>query len=112
MKGKAIELLDSHREGLSRSCCSACARATASSFDVLDRVFLAEPVDTLLSDPAAKHGTIVTLACTEPEETCFCHAFGIDAGRARRRRDVAGWTTKYLYWRANTEKGKRPDRKA
>ena len=44
---------------------------------VLDKVFLAEPVDTFYK-ARREHGTIVALACHEPEETCFCKVFGVD----------------------------------
>ena len=73
------------------------------SFDVLDRVFLAEPADSYYEARRA-HGTVVTLACTRPAETCFCAAFGIDA--ADPAGDVTCWLDdKALYWRANTPKG-------
>ena len=45
--------------------------------EVLDKVFLVEPVDTFYAARRA-HGTIVAMACHEPEETCFCKVFGID----------------------------------
>ena len=51
---------------------------------MLDNVFLAEPVDTYYQN-RREHGTIVTVACTRPVETCFCGTFGIDAGQCRRR---------------------------
>ena len=73
------------------------------AIEVLDKVFLADPVDTyyqLRRDAA----TIVTLACARPEESCFCKAFGIDA--AAPMGDVTTWMDEaYLYWQANTEKG-------
>ena len=74
------------------------------AFDVLDRVFLADPVDTYYQS-RREAGVIVTLACSRPEESCFCKAFGIDA--AEPMGDVTAWMDEnYLYWRANTEKGK------
>ena len=45
--------------------------------EVLDRVFLSDPVDTFYK-ARREHGTIVALACNEPEESCFCKVFGID----------------------------------
>ena len=45
---------------------------------VLDKVFLADPVDTFYA-ARRDHGTIVALACHEPEESCFCKVFGTDA---------------------------------
>ena len=38
---------------------------------VLDNVFLSDPVDTFYA-ARREHGTIVALACHEPEESCFC----------------------------------------
>lgn len=71
--------------------------------EVLDRVFLVDPVDTFYK-ARREHGTIVALACREPEETCFCKVFGIDA--ADPMADVATWMIgEDLYWKALTEKG-------
>jgi hypothetical protein len=73
------------------------------AFDVLDRVFLADPVDTYYK---AKRdaGVIVTLACGKPEESCFCKVFGIDATAPQG--DVTAWIVDGdLYWQANTDKG-------
>ena len=71
--------------------------------EVLDKVFLSEPVDTFYAARRA-HGTIVALACHEPEETCFCKVFGIDC--AEPVADVATWMVEgELYWKALTEKG-------
>ena len=71
--------------------------------EVLDKVFLSEPVDTFYAARRA-HGTIVALACHEPEETCFCKVFGIDC--AEPVADVAAWMVEgELYWKALTEKG-------
>ena len=71
--------------------------------EVLDKVFLADPVDTFYAARRA-HGTIVALACHEPEETCFCKVFGVDC--AEPAADVATWMVEgELYWKALTEKG-------
>ncbi len=71
--------------------------------EVLDRVFLVEPVDTFYSS-RREHATIVSLACNEPEETCFCNVFGIDAAEAGA--DVSTWIVgEQLFWKANTQKG-------
>ena len=73
------------------------------SFDILDRVFLSDPVDTFYQ-ARREQGTIITLACTRPAETCFCGAFGIDA--ADPKGDVTCWMdAENLYWQANTQKG-------
>ena len=71
--------------------------------DVLDKVFLAEPVDSFYAARRA-HGTIVALACREPEETCFCTVFGVDP--AAPAGDVQCWMVEdTLYWKPVTEKG-------
>lgn len=70
---------------------------------VLDNVFLSEPVDTFYA-ARREHGTIVAMACHEPEESCFCKVFGIDG--ANPDADVAVWMIEgELYWKALTEKG-------
>ncbi len=100
--GKTIELIDTRNEtedfivfGV-RAC-------DAKSFEVLDRVFLTEPQDSYYANRRA-HGTIVTVACTRPIETCFCQTFGIDA--AEPQGDVSVWKTETdLYFNANTPRG-------
>ena len=73
------------------------------AIDVLDKVFLADPVDTYYQS-RREATTIVTLACSKAEESCFCKVFGIDATAPQG--DVTTWMDeKYLYWQANTEKG-------
>ena len=70
---------------------------------VLDRVFLSDPVDSFYA-ARREHGTIVALACHEPEESCFCKVFGIDC--AEPAADVAAWMIQgEFYWKPLTEKG-------
>ena len=77
----------------------------AKSFELLDRVFLADPVDPFYA-ARREHGTVVTLACNEPEESCFCSNFDIDA--ANPMGDVTAWIKgDEIYFRANTEKGEK-----
>lgn len=81
----------------------------ARSFSILDKVFLAEPVDTYYQ-ARREHGTVVSLACHRPEETCFCQTFGIDATNPEG--DVAAWIVDdVLYWEARTEKGEKLTKK-
>ena len=73
------------------------------AIEVLDKVFLADPVDTYYQ-ARREATTIVTLACSKPEESCFCKVFGIDATAPQG--DVTTWLDEsYLYWQANTQKG-------
>ena len=102
IKGKNIELLDIREESENfvifgvRAC-------DVKSFDILDRVFLSEPVDSYYQNRRA-HGIIISLACTRPSETCFCTTFGIDATSPAG--DISTWKTEdALYLQANTEKG-------
>ena len=70
---------------------------------VLDNVFLTDPVDTFYA-ASRTHGTIVAMACHEPEESCFCKVFGIDC--AEPKADVAVWMVENeMYWKSLTEKG-------
>ena len=72
---------------------------------VLDKVFLADPVDTFYA-ARREHGIVVSLACHEPEDSCFCKTFGIDA--AEPAADVAMWQVADGYaWEAKTEKGQK-----
>ena len=102
MEGKSIEIIDTRTESEPfvvfgvRAC-------DAQAFDVLDRVFLADPVDTYYQNRRT-HGVIVTMACTRPHETCFCGTFGIDP--AAPAGDVACWkTADALYLDAKTDNG-------
>ncbi len=71
--------------------------------EVLDRVFLVDPIDTYYAS-RREHATLVSLACNEPEETCFCKVFGIDASEPQA--DVSTWIVgEELFWKPNTPKG-------
>lgn len=74
--------------------------------EVLDKVFLADPVDTFY-EARRNHGVIVAMACHEPEESCFCKVFGVDASDpSASAADVATWMIgEDLYWKPITEKG-------
>jgi ferredoxin len=76
----------------------------ARSLHILDRVFLQEPVDSYYA-ARRKHTLLIGLGCATPQETCFCHAFGIDAGAPDT--DVRTWLTEdKLYWEPLTEQGR------
>ena len=101
-EGKNIEIIDirSANEDFVVFGVRAC---DVKSFDILDRVFLSDPVDSYYAS-RRKHGIIVSLACTRPSETCFCTTFGIDATNPEG--DVTAWKTETdVYFKANTEKG-------
>ena len=102
MEGKSISVID-QRKACEPFTIFGVRACDAASFGILDRVFLAEPVDTYYQS-RREAGTVVTLACSEPEETCFCGAFGIDA--ANPGGDVSCWMDgETLYWESLTAKG-------
>ena len=75
------------------------------AFKVLDRVFLADPIDRFY-EARRNNGTIVALACGEPKDTCFCKNFGIDP--AQPDADVVLWLGgEDYYCEAYTEKGEK-----
>ncbi len=101
-EGKTIEVIDIRKESEDfvifgvRAC-------DVKSFEILDRVFLSEPVDSFYAS-RREHGVIVSLACSRPSETCFCGTFGIDATAPAG--DVTAWKTEdAVYFEANTDKG-------
>lgn len=102
MEGKNIEIIDTRNEAEDfvifgvRAC-------DVKSFEILDRVFLADPADSYYEN-RRNHGTIVSMACIRPVETCFCQTFDIDA--ANPEGDVVCHKTDdALYLEAKTEKG-------
>ncbi len=101
-EGKNIEIIDI-RDEKAPFVLFGVKACDYKAIEVLDRVFLMDPVDTYYK--ARREAiTIVTLACSKPEESCFCSVFGIDATAPQG--DVTTWLDEnYLYWQANTEKG-------
>lgn len=102
VEGKNIEVRDT-REECEDFVMFGVRACDYRSFSILDKVYLVDPVDTYYKN-RREHATIVTLACNEPEETCFCSTFGIDA--ANPDGDVSAWIADgEMYFQANTEKG-------
>ena len=104
LSGKNIEIVDTRVEGEDfivfgvRAC-------DVRAFDVLDRVFLAEPADSYYASRREK-GVLFSMACTRPAETCFCHTFGIDP--AEPAGDVACYIEgETLYLNVLNEKGEK-----
>ncbi len=102
LEGKNIEVIDTREESEDfvvfgvRAC-------DARSFTILDKVFLADPVDSYYKN-RREHGTIVTMACSRPAETCFCGVFGIDATAPEG--DAACFDDgENIFIKANNEKG-------
>lgn len=103
VKGKEIEVIDT-REECEDFVVFGVRACDAKSFDILDTVYLADPVDSYYAN-RREHGVIMTMACNKPTDTCFCGTFGIDA--ADPKGDVSCWMSdSELFLSANTEKGK------
>lgn len=103
MNGKKLELTDT-REECEDFVIFGARACDVRSFSILDKVYLVDPVDSYYKN-RREHGTVVSLACNQPEETCFCTAFGIDP--ANPAGDVQAWMFgDDLLLDAVTDKGK------
>lgn len=101
-EGKTIEIFETRSEPRPFAVFGVRA-CDARSLEILDKVFLKEPADTFYC-ARREQGTVITLACTRPDETCFCMNFGIDP--ANPAGDVSCWIAEdTLFWQANTPKG-------
>jgi len=77
------------------------------SFKLLDNIFLSEPVDTYYREHRDR-GTIISMGCFDPEETCFCGSFGIDPGEEPKGADIAVWDMgEELLWMVQSKKGRK-----
>ena len=102
-EGKNIEVIDI-RKACEDFVVFGVRACDVKSFDILDRVFLSEPVDSFYASRRS-HGVIISLSCSRPSETCFCKTFGIDP--AEPAGDISAWKNDTdIYFEANTEKGK------
>ena len=102
MEGKNIEVQDIRTESEDfvvfgvRAC-------DVKSFEILDRVFLTEPMDSFYANRRS-HGIIISMACTRPVETCFCKTFGVDPSTPAG--DISAWKTETeIFFESNTDKG-------
>ena len=101
-EGKNIELFDIRAEVQDFVVIGAHA-CDVKALEVLDNVFLKDPVDTYYQG-RREHGIIITEACSKPADTCFCNVFGINASEPGG--DVTTWKDgKNVYWLFNTMKG-------
>ena len=101
-EGKTIEIKDERKQAEAFAIFGVRA-CDLKSFEVLDKVFLAEPVDTMYQTKR-NNAVIFTLSCNAPAKSCFCKNFGIDASNPLG--DVeCHIVNDYLYLDAKTEKG-------
>ena len=104
VEGKNIELIDI-RKAQEDFVVFGVRACDVKAFEVLDNVFLVEPVDSYYAE-RREHGIIISVACGRPSETCFCQTFGIDA--ANPGGDITVWYADgNAYWQSNTEKGEK-----
>ena len=106
INGKEVKVVDP-RQDIEDFVIFGVRSCDAKGFEVIDNVYLnMNPVDSYYKN-RREHGTVITLACNEPEKTCFCSTFGIDSSLSKPSGDVSCWLAdgKY-YFQANTEKGK------
>lgn len=77
------------------------------SIDILDEIFLREPVDTYYKG-RKDNCVIITLGCNTPESSCFCNAFNIDPlGVENTQSDISLIERdEFYYWIVKSEKGK------
>ena len=101
-EGKNIEIIDirDEKEPFVLFGVKAC---DFKAFEVLDNVFLSDPVDTFYK-ARREAGIIITLACSKPESSCFCKVFNLDASNPMGDA-TAFMDEEFLYLRANTKKG-------
>ncbi|MFA6844522.1 MAG: 4Fe-4S dicluster domain-containing protein [Sphaerochaetaceae bacterium] len=102
MQGKSVEVVDTRveKEDFVIFGVRAC---DVASFSILDKVFLADPVDTYYQN-RRDHAVIISMACSKPESTCFCPLYGIDATKPEG--DLSAWETEdRIFFKANTQKG-------
>jgi len=100
--GKSVDVID-NREKNEDFVMFGVRACDVKSFEVLDRVFLSEPVDGYYKD-RRDHSLIITLACSKPLETCFCRTFGIDCAAPGGDVEVYDCGDSYVF-NAVTEKG-------
>jgi hypothetical protein len=101
--GKNIEIIDARKQ-IETFAIFGVRACDNKSFEVLDRVFLVEPVDTMYKN-RRDNAVVFTLACNNPHASCFCKVFDIDASSPKG--DVECYNTNgYMYFNPITEKGK------
>jgi len=103
MNGQKIEVEDPRRE-LEDFIVFGVRACDAASFSIVDDVYVNQkPVDTYYKN-RRDHGTVITLACSEPAQTCFCKLYNIDATNPKG--DVSSWIAdEKIFFNANTDKG-------
>ena len=105
VKGKEIEIIDprTEQEDFVIFGVRAC---DARSFTILDKVFLAPPVDSYYKS-RREHGTVVTMACTHPGGRPASAPFSALIQPSRRATRRCWMDDAKVYMEAITEKGEK-----
>jgi ferredoxin len=109
MKGKEITVTDP-RKDVEDFVIFGVRACDAVGFTCIDNVYLnMDPVDSYYKN-RRDHGTVITLACNNPEKTCFCSTYGIDSSLSENKNGSAGDVSCWLadgkyFFAANTDKG-------
>ena len=105
MQGKNISVIVTKKE-MKPFVLFGVRQCDVKSFEVLDRVFLADPVDEYYAQ-RRENATVISLACARPDTSCFCKVFDIDASEpALGGTDAAAWIEgENMYLKPLTEKG-------
>lgn len=109
MKGKEITVTDP-RKDVEDFVIFGVRACDAVGFTCIDNVYLnMDPVDSYYKN-RRDHGTVITLACNNPEKTCFCSTYGIDSSLSENKNGSAGDVSCWLadgkyFFVANTDKG-------
>ena len=105
LNGKEVKVVDPRKE-VEDFVIFGVRACDARGFEVIDGVYLnMDPVDSYYKN-RRDHGTVITLACAEPAQTCFCSTYKIDA--ANPAGDISCWLADgAFHFNANTDKGKK-----
>jgi len=105
MQGKNISIIDT-KKPMCEFVLFGVRQCDVKSFDILDKVFLADPVDEYYAQ-RRQNSTIISLACAAPDASCFCKVFGVDASNPEMSgTDISAWMdSENLYLKPLTDKG-------
>lgn len=102
MDNKNVEVIDT-REDINEFVIFGVRACDVKSFDILDNVYLHDPVDTYYKN-RRDHSLVISMACSKPATTCFCALFDIDATSPSG--DIQAWNVDdKFYFNPLTKKG-------
>ncbi|MBS4008372.1 MAG: 4Fe-4S dicluster domain-containing protein [Clostridium sp.] len=104
--GEDLQLEDFACKAGEKTILFAARPCDVSSFAMMDKVYLDEPPDEAYRR-RRENTTVIALGCGEPDETCFCRSFDIDAAKAPGADVLAIDIGLELVLVAQTEKGEK-----